>query len=202
MEQCDIFSDLTSDMICEKRYVTFSIPDDVLDWAAEDHFGVSVDDLMESETFQSVIRSHVGCSCNKNSVIIGGNQYGVNLPDTIDTVGILSGPVLENGTETYTINGIVLSEAELDAIDQELDEIDGMTTAGDMRRWAAAVKKLLRGTNTGGRGKIKITSSKCLQAQRLDDTWFSKKYDRKKRSRRVVTARKNLDLFLNECLRQ
>lgn len=184
-QKCDRFSNATCNINPKERYVTFAIPDNVLDWAAEDQFGVSTDELMSSSTFQSVLKSHYGCGCGNGSTTIGEKQYSIELPNRVDTVNILSGPVFDNGIETYIIDGIVLSRKQLNNINEELD---GLGNTGKMRKWARKVEIVLKETE----------STKYTKAKELENIWYEEKFCNKRQSRRVKKAHQRLGIFLDE----
>ena len=152
--RCKMFSNATSGVTCNKRYVNFSIPDRVLNWAARDYFGVSVDELMKSPTFRSVLEAHVGVKYNNGEVTIYNIKYDANLKNNVDTVDIISGPKFNTGVETYIINGIVLTENQLNNIIEEL----GTTT--DALKWLAKVANLFK----SGMGR---TKKKCATTEKL-----------------------------------
>lgn len=141
--QCNIFSDAVSNVRCDKRYVNFSIPDRVLNWAANDYFGVSTNNLLKSPTFKSVLDSHIGCEYNSGKVTVGNRNYDANLRNHVDTVDIISGPKYNAGTETYVIDGIILTENQINLITDELALCVGKDNKA-AKKWIGEVEDLLK----------------------------------------------------------
>ena len=83
--KCNMFENAVSDVRCDKRYINLSIPNNVLNWAANDYFGVSTENLMKSPTFTSVLNSYIGCEYNSGEIIIGNNKYNANLENMFRT---------------------------------------------------------------------------------------------------------------------